>query len=182
MELSFLSKNSFKIKTKTITLVIDPVSSKERADVVVYTGEAVPVVAGAVNRDRVFVIDKEGEYELGGVGIIVDRLSPDKEEKLVRITADGVAIADVCSTPAELEEKTLEKLRESDLLIVPLSKAKLIEEVEPYIAVLCGYENTAEVDQFLATHKYEIVKRDIDKLKLDTDSLPDNTEVVVLNG
>jgi hypothetical protein len=45
-----------------------------------------------------------------------------------------------------------------------------------------GYENLAEVDQFLGAHKFEIVKRDLDKLKLEADSLPENTEVVVLNG
>lgn len=182
MEVSFLGKNSFKFKTKTLTLVVDPVNPKERADVVVYTGTPTVMVVGAVNRDRVFVIDKEGEYELGGVGIIVDRLLPDIEEKLVRISADGVAIADVCALPTDLPENTLEKLRESDVLIVPLLKSKLIEEAEPYIAVLCGYDEAAEVDQFLATHKFEVVKRDIEKLKLDADSLPDNTEVVVLNG
>ncbi|MEK7524744.1 MAG: MBL fold metallo-hydrolase [Patescibacteria group bacterium] len=183
MELAFLGKNSFKFKTKNLTLVVDPVSPKERADVVVFTGVAgVVAVAGAVNRTEVFVIDKEGEYELGGVGIIVDRLSPDKEDKLVRITADGVTAADVAGLTGELEEKTLEKLRESEVLIVPLSKAGLIEEAEPYLVVLAGYDTAAEVDQFLATHKFEVIKRDIDKLKLDADSLPDNTEVVVLNG
>ena len=182
MEMSFLGKNSFKFRTKTLTLVVDPINPKERADVVVYTGVPTVMVAGAANRDKVFVIDKEGEYELGGVGIIVDRISPDKEDKLVRISADGVAIADVCALPADLPENTLEKLRESDLLIVPLSKSKLIEEVEPYIVVLSGYDKAVEVDQFLAAHKFEVVKRDIDKLKLDADTLPDNTEVVVLNG
>ena len=79
MEVSFLGKNSFKFKTKTLTLVVDPVNPEERADVVVYTGTPTVMVVGAVNRDRVFVIDKEGEYELGGVGIIVDRLFPDIE-------------------------------------------------------------------------------------------------------
>ena len=107
MEITFLGKNSFKFKTKNLTLVVDPISSKERADVVVYTGATTVMVAGAVNRAKVFVVDKEGEYEWG-VGIIVDRISPDKEDKLVRISADGVAIADVCALPTDLEEKTLE--------------------------------------------------------------------------
>ncbi len=191
MELAFLGKNSFKFKTKNLTLVVDPVSPKERADVVVFTtptasqsgGQAGRVeISGGVNREKTFVIDKEGEYELGGVGIIVDRISADKEDKLVRITADGVTAADVCALPTDLPENTLEKLRESDVLIVPLAKAKLIEEAEPYIAVLAGYDTATEVDRFLIDHKFEVVKRDIDKLKLDADSLPDNTEVVVLNG
>ncbi len=182
MELSFLGGTSFKFKTKTLTLLVDPISAKEKADVVVYTGTRLNEVAGAVNRDKVFVIDKEGEYELGGVGIIVDQISVEGGGRLVRISVDGVTVADVTGLGPEVEEKTLEKLRECDVLLVALSESKLIEEVEPYIAVLCGYENIDAVEQFLVSHKFEVVRRDLDRLKLEGDSLPENTEVVVLNG
>src|SRR3972149_4820876 len=137
MELTFLGKNSFKFKTKNLTLIVDPVSPKERADVVVFSGVAgVVAVAGAVNRTEVFVIDKEGEYELGGVGIIVDRLSPDKEDKLVRISADGVAIADVSALPTEVRLTWLrhagDARRDAQGPIVPYIR----RHTEPYLAVL----------------------------------------------
>ncbi len=185
MEVTFLGKTSFKFKTKTLTLIVDPISNKEKADVVVYTGNpnAMVEVSGAVNREKPFVIDKEGEYELGGVGIIVDRLEIGKEGMVVRISGDGVEVAHTGMVEGDLEEKMKQKLSESDVLLLTLKKAvDLINTCEPYIAVLMGYDSIAEVDQFLGSHKFEVVKRDLDKLKLDADSLPESTEVAVLNG
>ena len=185
MEVTFLGKTSFKFKTKTLTLIVDPVSAKEKADVVVYTDNpgAAAEISGAVNREKTFVIDKEGEYEFGGVGIIVDRLEIGKEGMVVRISGDGVEVAHTGAVTGDLEERLKQKLSESDVLLVTLEKGDdLINACEPYIAVLMGYGSVAEVDQFLGAHKFEVVKRDLDKLKLDADSLPESTEVVVLNG
>lgn len=185
MEITFLSKTSFRFKTKTITLLVNPLSAKEKADVVVYTGESgvVDQISGPVVRESVFEIRNEGEYELGGVGVIVERIEADKEGMLVRITADGVEVAHTGAVEGELTEKQAEKVRESDVLLVSLSKAvKLIDSAEPYIAVLMGYENPAEVETFLTSHKFETVIRDQAKLKVEADSLPENTQVVVLNG
>lgn len=180
-----MGKTSFKFKTKNLTLIVDPVSAKEKADVVVYTGNpnAIAEVSRAVNREKPFVIDKEGEYELGGVGIIVDRLEIGKEGWVVRISAGGVEVAHTGAVEDDLDEKMKQKLSESDVLLVTLKKAvDLINDCEPYVAILMGYDAIGEVDQFLGAHKFEVVKRDLDKLKLDADSLPETTEVVVLNG
>ncbi|OGD70717.1 hypothetical protein A3A84_02470 [Candidatus Collierbacteria bacterium RIFCSPLOWO2_01_FULL_50_23] len=192
MEITFLGKNSFKFKTKTLTLVIDPISSKEKADVVIYTtpqaahagGQAGRFeISGAVNREKTFVIDKEGEYELGGVGIIADRVEIGKEGMVVRISGDGVEVAHTGALVGDPDEKMKQKLSEIDVLLVTLTGgAGLIDACEPYLAVLMGYDAIGEVDHFLSTNKFEVVKRDMDKLKLDADSLPESTEVVVLNG
>jgi len=184
MELTFLGKTCFKFKTKNLTLLIDPISDKERADVVVLTTPGgIGQIAGAINREKPFLIDRPGEYELGGVGIIVDRLLMGRPEMVVRVSGDGVEVAHTGALTGDLEEKMKQRLTESDILLVTLAKAvELIKSCEPYIGVLMGYENRAEVDQFLGVHKFEIVKRDLDKLKLEADSLPENTEVVVLNG
>ncbi len=184
MELTFLGKTSFKFKTKNLTLLIDPISDKERADVVVLTGAGgISKIAGAVNREKPFFIDNSGEYELGGVGIIVDRLVVGKPEMIVRVSSDGVEVAHTGAVTGDLEEKMIQRLAESDVLLVTLAKVvELIKSCEPYIAVLMGYENLAEIDQFFGAHKFEVVKRGLDKLKLEADSLPENTEVVVLNG
>lgn len=184
MEVTFLGKTSFKFKTKNLTLLVDPISAKERADVVVFTGVGgVVQIAGAVNRETPFVIDRPGEYELEGVGIIVDRLEMGKPGMVIRVSGDGVEVAHTAAISGEPDERMKQKLSESDVLLVSLAKAvELIDSCEPYVAVLMGYDNLSEVDQFLGTHKFEIVKRNLDKLKLDADSLPENTEVVVLNG
>jgi hypothetical protein len=185
MEISFLGQHSFKIKTKTITLITDPVNGKEKADVVIYSGVAgvVDRISGPVSREKTFVIDKEGEYELGGVGIIVDRIEMGKTGMLVRISVDGVVVADTAGLSIKPEDKLLEKISEADILMVSLDKAKeLVRAAEPFLAILMGYQNRDEVEQFLASHKFEVVRREIDKLKIDSTTLPENTEVVVLNG
>lgn len=180
-----MGQHSFKIKTKTITLITDPVNGKEKADVVVYSGVAgvVEKISGPVSREKTFVINKEGEYELGGVGIIVDRVEMGKAGMLVRISVDGVVVADTAGLIVKPEDKLLEKISEADVLMVSLDKAKeLIGAAEPYLAILMGYQSPAEVEQFLGSNKFEVVKREIDKLKIDSTTLPENTEVVVLNG
>lgn len=189
MEISFLSKTGFKFKTKNLTLVVDPVSSKEKADVVVYSGVdgAASEIAGGVNREKTFIIDKEGEYELGGIGIILERVDPPagggKEGMVIRITGDSVEVAHTGAVTGTFPEKLMEKVREADVLLVTLVKAKeLIDAAEPYIAILMGYESRQEAEQFLAANKYEVVKIDLDKLKLEADTLPESTEVVVLNA
>lgn len=189
MEISFLSKTGFKFKTRNLTLVVDPISAKEKADVVVYSGASGVAlgVAGTVNREKTFVIDEEGEYELDGVGIILERVDPPagggKNEMVVRISGDGVEVVHTGAVTGTLPEKLMEKVREADVLLVSLTKAKeLIGAAEPYIAVLMGYESRQEVEQFLAANKYEVVRTDLDKLKLEADTLPESTQVVVLNA
>lgn len=180
-----MGQHSFKIRTKSITLIIDPVNGKEKADVVIYSGVAgvVEKISGPVSRDKTFVIDKEGEYELGGIGIIVDRIEMGKMGMLVRISVDGVVVADTAGLTIKPEDKLLEKISEADVLLVSLDKAKeLIGAAEPYQAILMGYQGQGEVEQFLGGTKFEVVKREIDKLKIDSTTLPENTEVVVLNG
>lgn len=196
MEITFLSKTGFKFKTKNLTLVVDPVSVKERADVVVYSGisDAVFDIAGAVNREKTFVVDKEGEYELGGVGIILERvdslagggkedLPAGRQGMIIRIFGDGVEVIHTGAVIGTLPEKLMEKVREADVLLVTLAKAReLIAAAEPYIAILMGYESKQEAERFLAANKYEVVKMDLDKLKLEAESLPESTQVVVLNA
>lgn len=185
MELSFLGKNSFRFKTKTLTLIVDPVNAKERADVVVYTTSQTAHAggqAGGVNREKVFVIDKEGEYELGGVGIVVDK-SDDDGTMLVRITSDGVTVADVAALTKKLEGKLAEKVQETDVLLTSLRNAsEMIAVAEPNIAVLAGYDDLSEVETYLGNQKFETVKRGMEKIKLEAGLLPENTEIVVLNA
>ena len=186
MEISYLGKTAIKIKTKSLVLISDPTQVKDRADVVIYSNYwPVVEVTGAVNRETVFVVDKEGEYELAGVGVITSSNEIDGKKILTSlITYDGVSVAYLGGVLDSLSDQQLDKLAEvTDVLIVPLlTAATLIEKIQPRLAILTGYENSAELDKFFETNKFEIVKRDVDKIKIDGDSLPENTEVLVLNA
>lgn len=175
MEISFLGGISIKIKTKNLVLLTDPKSDKEKADVVIYTSSSGVAVSSPVNRESTFYIKDEGEYELSGVGIVVSTVPV--------ITVDGVAIAYLAGVSEGLTPAQIEKLSDVDVIAVPLAAAgTLIPQIQPSVAILIGYERKDEVDEFLTANKFEIVKRGLDKLKLDESNLAENTEVVVLNA
>lgn len=184
MEISYLGKTSVRFKNKALTLLIDPISAKERADVVIYSSGLERVeIAGPVSRDKTFIIDKDGEYELSGVMMIANTIESVGNKIMVSmITMDGVHVGYLGKLAEKLPENQVEKFGEADVLIVPLAVAPgVIAQTEPLMAVLVGYDDKVEVDKFLTDNKFEIVKRDLDKLKLDQDSLPESTEIVVLN-
>lgn len=180
MELSFLGSFGFKLKNKNITLLIDPLSAKEKADIIVFSGVVPEVILAPAGREKTFVIKMEGEYELGGVGVTTERTG---ERLMTVVMMDGVNLVHLSDYGGELTEKQLEKMNEADVILVPLNvKEEVFEQLEPYILVLMGYKEGSELEKFIAEKNLENVKRGQDKLKLDPSSLPEETEMVILNG
>lgn len=180
MELNYLGTNSFKLKNKAEVILVNPTSNRERGDVVVTTGfDKLPVIA-SVSRSEVFVVNEEGEYELGGIGIIMDRVNGGT---IVYFFIDAVKIAYIDGTALELSERQLEKLNESDVMLVSVNIEKgLLGKLDPYILVPYGQSNSAEVEKFISENKFGTVVPNLDKIKLDTQSLPEDTQVWVLNA
>lgn len=180
MELNYLGDKSFKFKNKSITLLINPNGNKEKADVVVMTaGNAMPTIA-TVTRNEVFQITEEGEYELGGVGIIVSKV---KGGNISYVFMDGVRVAYLFGDSFELSDKQLETLNESDVILTSINLDKsLIGKLDPYILIPFGQSGQTDVDKFISENKFGTVVPNLDKIKLDPDSLPEDTQVWVLNG
>ena len=180
MELNYLGDKSFKFKNKSITLLINPNGNKEKADVVVMTaGNAMPTIA-TVTRNEVFQIMEEGEYELGGVGIIVSKV---KGGNISYVFMDGVRVAYIFGDSFELSDKQLETLNESDVILTSINLDKsLIGKLDPYILIPFGQSGQTDVDKFISENKFGTVVPNLDKIKLDPDSLPEDTQVWVLNG
>jgi len=180
MELNYLGKNGFKLKNKAGVILINPTSNKERGDVVVATGfEKLPIIA-SVSRSEVFLIDEEGEYELGGIGVVMDRVNGGT---IVYVFIDAVKIAYIAGTTLDLSEKQLEKLNESDVMLVSVNTERgFLSKLDPYVLVPFDQSGTAGVDKFISENKFGTVVSDLDKIKLDTQSLPEDTQVWVLNA
>jgi hypothetical protein len=180
MELNYLGDKSFKFKNKSITLLINPNGNKEKADVVVMTaGNAMPTIA-TLTRNEVFQITEEGEYELGGVGIIVSKV---KGGNISYVFMDGVRVAYLFGDSFELSDKQLETLNESDVILTSINLDKsLIGKLDPYILIPFGQSGQTDVDKFISENKFGTVVPNLDKIKLDPDSLPEDTQVWVLNG
>lgn len=179
MEISYLGGKSFRLKNKSITLVIDPSNGKEKADVVIYSSEGVnkPTIA-SVTRSEVFEVVSEGEYEIGGVGIIADKFDG---HRVSYVFMDGVRIAHLLVGSVKFSEKQIEKLNDCDVILVDANSSReFVSDLEPYIFVPMGSKE--EIEKFLTENKFATVVRDLEKVKLDQDSLPDDTQAWVLNA
>lgn len=179
MELSFLGSFGFKLKSKNITLLIDPLSVKEKADIVVFSGVVPEVILAPAGREKTFVIKMEGEYELGGVGVITERVG---ERLVTSVMMDGVNLVHLSDDGEMLSEKQLEKINEAEVILAPISlKEEAWDQLEPYVLIPMGYHDAGELTKFIDERELSGAKRE-DKLKLDPSSLPEETEVVILNG
>lgn len=180
MELNYLGTNSFKLKNKVETLLVNPNTTKEKGDVVISTSlDKLPTIA-SVSRSEVFYINEEGEYELGGVGIIMDKV---KGGAIVYIFIDGVRVAYLDGVSFELSERQLEKLNESDVMLVSVDLDRtILDKLDPYVLVPFGQANQAGVDKFISENKFGTIVPNLDKIKLDPESLPEDTQVWVLNA
>lgn len=219
MEITYFGHSCFKLKNKAgYTLYIDPFKSdmvglplaKDVADVVTLSHShedhnAVEVITGPVNREKTFIIDREGEYEIAGIQISAIRTYHDKNSGADRgmnlvlyIIMDGlhvVHLGDICH---KLTEAQIEKLGSVDVMMVPVggtytldaSEAiDMIKDVQPSYVVPMHYktsdtkiEELTTLENFLEKNSFPVTSESVHKIKLDEGSLPDDTQVLLMNG
>lgn len=221
MEITYLGHSCFKLKNKEgMTLVMDPFKSenvglpfaKEVADIVTISHShddhnAVENVTGPVTRQSTFVIDKEGEYEIGGVEITASKMYHDKVEGaergknlIVQVRIDGINILHLGDLGHKLSESQVEKLGSVDVLMAGVGGVtgleidemmELIKDIQPSFVIPMHYKvagisneyadrNTLE--QFLDKNKFLVAGEPVHKIKVDEGSLPDDTQVLIMNA
>lgn len=163
MEVSFLGRSSFEIKGSEAVVQID-----ERGVVVGGGGEP-------------FTISGPGEYEVRGVRVFGIR---NGKATLYLIEIGGFSLVHLDNLNRKLEHNQVEELNSVDILMIPVgggdtinaeTAAEVVAQLEPKIVVPFG-----PVEKFLEQMGEENVRRE-KKLKVTSrSSLPDDTEVVVL--
>jgi L-ascorbate metabolism protein UlaG (beta-lactamase superfamily) len=206
MEITFLGHSSFLIRGKETTVVTDPFDPKKTgfkfpkvsADIVTISHEHedhnfVEGVSG-----EPFVISGPGEYEVKGVRIFgIPALHGGDFGKvtLYLIEMDDLSIVHLSDLGQKLEHDQVEELNSVDILMVPVGNAKVqldaekaaevVAQLEPYIVLPMHYRESEETKKFGPVEKFleqmgeENVRRE-KKLKVTKSSLPEDTEVVVL--
>lgn len=208
MEISYLGHSSFKIKTKTATVVIDPYSSemvgfkfpKTEAEIVTISHQHkdhnfVQGVGG-----EPFVISMPGEYEVKGVSILGYSSYHDAKAGAERgkntifvIEAEGLTICHLGDLGSLPSSEVMEKIVGVNILMVPVGgtytidpegAVEVINQIEPAIVLPMhfkspGITNLADLGEFLAEMGAEQAER-LDKLSITKDKLPQETKVVVL--
>jgi len=210
MEISFLGHSSFLIKGKEVAIVTDPFDPKEtgfafpkaKADIVAVSRDHpdhnfVEGIGG-----EPFIISGPGEYEIKGVrifGIPAFRDNKKGAERgkttLYLIEMDDLSLVHLGDLGHKLEHDQVEELNSVGILMVPVGgagvqldaekAAEVVAQLEPYIVLPMHYRESEEtkkfdpVDKFLEQMGEENVQRE-KKLKVTKSSLPEDTEVVVL--
>ncbi len=173
MEIKFLGHSSFEIKGSEAVVQIN-----EKSVVVEGNGEP-------------FTISGPGEYEVSGVRVFGIR---NGKHTLYLIELDNLSLVHLDNLGRKLEQTQVEELNSVDVLMIPVgggdtinaeTAAEVVAQLEPYIVLPMHYQESEETKKFDPVEKFleqmgeENVRRE-KKLKVTKSSLPDDTEVVVL--
>jgi L-ascorbate metabolism protein UlaG (beta-lactamase superfamily) len=184
---------------------------KTQADIVTISHhhedhDFVEKIEGTEKRPQPLVFDAPGEYEASDVGVVGTSTYHDNVEGKERgkntifvFQIEGLLIAHLGDLGHDLSEKQIEDLGPVDILIIPVGgtftidadrAAKLTHAIGPSIVIPMHFKQPGMSAQFdvLATAEEFVEKVEIenvtreDKLKVTKDSLPEDTEVVVLSS
>jgi L-ascorbate metabolism protein UlaG (beta-lactamase superfamily) len=209
MEIVWYGHSCFKLSERgKATIVTDPFSSvvgydlprSLKADVVTVSHEA----PGHSNADAVKGFQRAiigpGEYEIGGVFIMGAAMhntsvEPPKANIAYSFDFDGLTIAHLGDLDHVPAQSTVEALGTINVLLVPVGgggglhatqAAEVISLLEPSIVIPMHYKtdnSTLELDpleKFLKEMGVSRVQQE-DTLKVTSGSLPEQTQIVVLN-
>lgn len=216
MELTYHGHSCFKLKGTAGTVVTDPFQEyvgfslpSLSADVVTISHhhpdhDAADKVKPSSKRDKPFVIDHNGEYEVAGISVFGTKTFHDGSEGSERgenlvftILLDGVRVCHLGDLGHELSADQVSQIGAVDILLCPVGgtftidpkqAVKVIHAIEPGIVIPMHY-NTPQHDQkvfgdvsplseFLQAYGQEVTP--VDKLKADKARIPEETELVVL--
>src|SRR5688572_29430633 len=177
MEIKYLGHSSFRLKGKSMSVVTDPFDSemvgltfpKVIAEIVTISHghndhNQSMKVKGTEDRAEPFVIDRPGENEVGGVGVIGIRTWHDDKEGAERgeniiftFQIDGVIVCHLGDLGHKLSDKQIENIGQIDVLLVPvggvysLNPSQAVEAMNalsPSVVVPMHYKKTGMKEGF----------------------------------
>lgn len=164
-------------------------------------------ITGPVKRAETFVIKAEGEYEIGGVEIAAMKTSHDKTDgsergkNLVTVIRDGeLVVCHLGDIGQKLSDSMIEKIGSVGVLMIPVGgnftidseeAMDLINDIQPSLVIPMhykvpgmkdGFDSLAPLQSFMDKNKYPMAGEAAHKLKVEESSLPDDTQVAIMNG
>lgn len=217
MEITYLGHSCFKLKGKSGTVITDPYDStiglvlpKSSADVVIVSHQhhdhnAVQKISGTSKREKPFIIQNPGEYEVGGISVFgISSFHDDKkgeergENTIFTMLIDDLLVCHLGDLGHELNDEQLGELGTIDVLLCPVgghftidSKVaiKVIQQIEPTYIIPMHYrtdkhgklfDEVQPLDAFLK--EYGMAPAPQPKLNVEKNKLPEESELVVLQA
>lgn len=142
MEITYIGHSCFKIKDKTISLVIDPYNPKIGYKLPKLSCDALLVTHNHFDHNYIegvsdyrLLIDGPGEYEIGGCfvyGRYVDHDEKNGEDRgkvtMYLITIGDINILHLGDLGCELSQEDMEKIPSVDVLMIPVGNKYTIDE------------------------------------------------------
>ncbi len=215
MEITYLGHSAFKLKNKNGIVIMDPyedeltglVLGKQTADVVTVSHDhpdhnAVARVKGTQPDKKPFIIDKAGEYEVGGISVFGVESWHDKENGAKRgpniiftVLMDGVNVCHLGDLGHVLTEEQINRIGEADVLMAQVGESflsikeviEVMNQLEPKYFLpmhfrtpatnLDHFSHLSPLNNFL--NEYGIAPNPVKKLEVVKDRLPEETEVII---
>lgn len=216
MDITYAGHSAFKIKASAGTVVTDPYDahvgfamSSASADVVTVSHQhsdhnAVNLVKGTARRDKPFIIDKPGEYEVGGISVFGVPTFHDTNQGAERgsnivftVVMDSIKVCHLGDLGHELTQEQISDIGAVDVLLIPVGGSftidpqravKTIHMLEPSYVIPMHYKtpghdekvygDLATLEDFLKAYGSEA--KPVAKLTVEAGRLPEETELVVL--
>ncbi|MFZ5376770.1 MAG: MBL fold metallo-hydrolase [Patescibacteria group bacterium] len=217
MTITYHGHSCFKLKGKSGTVVTDPYSDSVgfaspslTADVVTVSHQhsdhnAVNRVKPAAGREKPFLIDAVGEYEVGGISVFGNPSFHDVEaganrgaNNIFTIMLDGIRACHLGDLGHELTERQVEEIGLIDVLFVPVGGVYTLDPqqaiktalaLNPSFVVPMHYKTEAHNPDTYGSMKtledfaneYGVQINPVEKLVVEKDRLPEEMEVVILS-
>jgi L-ascorbate metabolism protein UlaG (beta-lactamase superfamily) len=213
MHIVYLGHSCFKIQDKTtsdgVTVLTDPYDKSVGLRAPSLEADIVTISHGHPDhnnkdavRNKAFIIDTAGEYDVKGV--LIEGVDSFHDEKngterghniIFRITVDDVSIVHLGDLGHILDTKQLEHLSGADILLVPVGgkytldakkAVEVVSQIEPRIVIPMHYKTEGVKMEIDGVEKFikeiGLKPRHEDKLKISKKELPvEDMELVVLN-
>jgi L-ascorbate metabolism protein UlaG (beta-lactamase superfamily) len=215
MDITYIGHACFKLKSTSATVITDPFGNGIGFNMPKVSGDIVTVshqhddhnnlksVSGTAKRENPFIIEKPGEYEVGGVSVFgIPTFHDNNEGKdrgrnvIFEILIDGVTVVHLGDLGHTLSEHQIESLNGVDVLIGPVGghftlgpkqMVEVINQIEPSIFIPMHYKtdkHNPETFKDLKTlndfiTEIAVTPKKVEKLTVAKTALPDEMEVVV---
>ena len=208
MDITWYGHACFRLKSREGTVVTDPYDRTLglslppiKADIVTVSHNAPHHSFIKAVKGDTYVIDTPGEFEINGVFVTGVHMAPAKNthgsvrNNVFVIYLDDISICHLGDMDHVPTQKQVEEMGNIDVLLVPVGgqnafkatqAAEVISLIEPYIVIPMHYKlpninlNLDPVSKFLT--EMGITKTEtVDILKLTKSSLPEETQVVVMD-
>lgn len=204
MDISIIGGGGVKLVGKNLNVYADPPAGfKENAKTAKGIVVTHSTTEGLATLDEAMVLDRPGEYEVGGamiMGVPARRHIDESGElnTMFSIQLDGINVVVTGNVAGDLTAAQLEGLGKVDVLVIPVGghgltlepeeAAKLVSRLEPAYVVPVHYDDghskyempQAKVDLFLK--EMGVNPEPLPRLKVSPRELPTETQVIVLGA